>query len=214
MMRILQIKKICGDTPPEERTLDLSGAGVLSSNAFRNGAALLETLCLALYGRGVPRPAGAFSPLDGEEEKGECEIEVVFEAGDEGDRPVHYRAACTLTRGRVEQDEGVVPARRTLRRIEEGTKERDASGPVEEVTGLSFEAFLRSALLRRDAFSALLRAKPEARAPMLDTLFEDGLYPYAESLAYEKFRAEKAKKRSRRPEARSRAALLQRKRRF
>ena len=29
---------------------------------------------------------------------------------------------------------------------------------------------------------------------MLDALFEDGLYPYAESLAYKKFRAEKAKK--------------------
>lgn len=197
MMRILQIKKICGDTPPEERTLDLSGAGVLSSNAFGNGAALLETLCLALYGCGVPRLAGTPSPLDGEEEKGECEVEVVFEAGDEGDRPVHYRAACTLSRGGVERGEGLVPARRTLRQLEEGTKELDASGPVEEITGLSFEAFLRSALLRRDAFSALLRAEPEARAPMLDALFEDGLYPYAESLAYEKFRAEKVKKKER-----------------
>lgn len=194
MMRILQIKKICSGTPPEERTLDLSGAGVLSSNAFGNGAALLEALCLALYGRGVPRLAGTPSPLDGEEEKGECEIEVVFEAGDEGDRPVQYRAACTLSRGGVERGEGLVPARRTLRQLEEGTKERDASGPIEEITGLSFEAFLRSALLRRDAFFALLRADPEARAPMLDALFEDGLYPRAESLAYEKFRAEKAKK--------------------
>ena len=73
MMRILQIKKICGDTPPEERTLDLSGSGVLSSGAFGSGAALLEALCLALYGRGVPRPVGTPSPLDGEEEeKEEC----------------------------------------------------------------------------------------------------------------------------------------------
>ena len=199
MMRILQIKMICGGTPPEERTLDLSGSGVLSSGAFGSGAALLEALCLALYGRGVPRPVGTPSPLDSEEgEKEECEVEAVFEAGDEGGRPVRYRAACTLSRG----GEGVVPARRTLRRIEEGTKERDASGPIEEVTGLSFEAFLRSALLRRDAFSALLRTEPETRAPMLDVLFGDGLYPRTESLAYEKFRAEKAE-RTARGEARS-----------
>ena len=84
-----------------------------------------------------------------------------------------------------------------LRRIEEGTKERDASEPIEEVTGLSFEAFLRSALLRRDAFSALLRTEPETRAPMLDVLFGDGLYPRTESLAYEKFRAEKAERTAR-----------------
>ena len=53
MMRILQIKMICGGTPPEERTLDLSGSGVLSSGAFGSGAALLEALCLALYGRSI-----------------------------------------------------------------------------------------------------------------------------------------------------------------
>ena len=69
MMRILQIKMICGGTPPEERTLDLSGSGVLSSGALGSGAALLEALCLALYGRGVPRPVGTPSPLDGEEGK-------------------------------------------------------------------------------------------------------------------------------------------------
>ena len=204
MMRILQIKKtqikkIRGGTPPEERTFDLSGSGVLSSDAFRDGAALLEALCLALYGRGVPRPAGTPSPLDGEEEEQqeECAVEVVFEAGAEAGRPVRYRAACTLSRGGVERDEGLVPARRTLRRIGEGTEERDAPGPVEEVTGLFFEAFLRSVLLRRDAFSALLRAEPEARGPILDALFEDELYPCAESLAYEKFRAEKEEKNER-----------------
>ena len=204
MMRILQIKKtqikkIRGGTPPEERTLDLSGSGVLSSDAFRDGAALLEALCLALYGRGVPRPAGTPSPLDGEEEEQqeECAVEVVFEAGAEAGRPVRYRAACPLSRGGVERDEGLVPARRTLRRIGEGTEERDAPGPVEEVTGLFFEAFLRSVLLRRDAFSALLRAEPEARGPILDALFEDELYPCAESLAYEKFRAEKEEKNER-----------------
>ena len=201
MIRILQIKKIRGGTPSEERTLDLSGSGVLSSDAFGDGAALLEALCLALYGRGVPRPAGTPSPLNGEgegqEKQEECEVEVVFEVGGEGARPVRYRAACTLSCGGSERDEGLVPARRTLRRIEEGTEERDVSGPIEEVTGLSFAAFLRSALLRRDAFSALLRTEPETRAPMLDVLFGDGLYPRTESLAYEKFRAEKEEKNER-----------------
>ena len=47
MMRILQIKMICGGTPPEERTLDLSGSGVLSSGAFGSGAALLEALSVS-----------------------------------------------------------------------------------------------------------------------------------------------------------------------
>ena len=193
-MRILQIRQIKrsrGEASPEDRVLDLSGSGFLSLEAFGDGNALLDILCLALYGRHAPRSEGVPSPI-GREESREREFEVLFEVGGEGAPAVRYRASCLLYRG----GEGFLPGRRTLRRIE-GTEEQELDASAEAVSGLSPEAFLRSALLRRSAFSALLGTEPQARAPMLDALLGDGLYACIPSLAYEKYRAEKEERRAR-----------------
>lgn len=184
LMRILQIKQTRSDNAPEDKILDTRGSGILSPDAFGDGTALLDILCLVLYGRPAPHVDNRSLPPESEEER---EFEILLEIGSEDSSPVRYRATCLLQRGR----EGVRPVRRALHRLEDGAEGRDASESVEELTGLSFDAFLRSAQLRQNAFSEILNTEPERRGPMLDALLGDGLRARAASLAYDKYRAEK-----------------------
>ena len=188
-MRILQVRQIYGESSAEDRVWDLSGSGVLPLDAFKDGTTLLGILCSVLYGRDEPRsgaPRSDGSSLAREREEGhECRAEVVFQAGGAGAPSARYRASCLLR----EDGGGIETGQRALQRLEDGA-ERDVCESVEDVTGLSFEAFLRSALLRQGAFSDLLRTDPEAREPAWDALLGDGLRACAASLAYGKYRAE------------------------
>ena len=188
-MRILQVRQNYGESSAEDRVWDLSGSGVLPLDAFEDRTALLGILCSVLYGRDEPRSGelrSNGSSLARERGEGrEFRAEVVFQTEGAGAPSARYRASCLLR----EDGEGFETGQRALHRLEDGA-ERDVCESVEDVTGLSFEAFLRSALLRQGAFSDLLRTDPEARGPAWDALLGDGLQACAASLAYEKYRAE------------------------
>lgn len=175
----------------EDQVLDLSGSGLLPSVWAGGDMTPLDILCPALYGQHVPR-SGKDCRLSSDEGPREWGTEISFMVGKDSASPERYRALCHLYRS----EEGLALGSRTLRRFS-GTEEQDVFLSVGHVAGLSFEDFLGSVRLRPDAFSELLRARPEARALLLDALLGEGLDACAASLAYRKFRSIKDERRAR-----------------
>jgi len=180
-MRILRIQfenlnsLPSGDVDLEHGPLAEAGIFAITGPTGAGKSTLLDALTLALYGRAArydkePNPENMMS-----RHTGSCRAEVLFEVP-----RGRFQARWELRRARGKADGKVQAARRSI--VEDGTgtvlaqKIDEADRLVEELTGLDFERFRRSVLLAQGEFTRFLKAKPDERAELLESLTGTSIY--------------------------------------
>jgi exonuclease SbcC len=168
---------------------------------------ILDAICLALFGR-TPRQLDASGGAAGVGElvnshgTGESKAEVVFSLLDasKGTR-TRYRAVWAFWRSHHKPEGTPQKPRRELHR-------QDANGEWLELTssqtekhynsefddaldGMTLRDFLRSVMLAQGEFAALLSAKAEEKAAILERLTDTGVYRKLGRLAHERWQQER-----------------------
>ena len=188
-MRILRIQfenlnsLRSGDVDLEHGAIAEAGIFAITGPTGAGKSTLLDALTLALYGRAArydkePNPENMMS-----RHTGSCRAEVLFEVP--GGR---YQARWELRRARGKADGKLQAAKRTI--IEDGCgtvlaeKIDEADRLIAELTGLDYERFRRSVLLAQGEFTRFLKAKPDERAELLESLTGTAIYSNLSELAY------------------------------
>ena len=189
-MKILRIRLNNLNSLRGRHEIDLTEEPLVSAGLFAivgpTGAGkstVLDAITLALYGRAA-RYGSVVSPEDiMSRHCGECMAEVEFEVPSGV-----YRAAWGLHRARRRVDGDIQPATRYIYNkdsepIAQGASE--VKTKVEELLGLDYDRFLRSVLLAQGDFAKFLKAKPDERAGLLESLTGTEVYSRIGKLAYE-----------------------------
>lgn len=168
---------------------------------------LLDALCVALYNR-TPRlenRGGVALGLEGSPDKdlGAGDVRFLLRRGEaEGFAEVDvrvadgrvYRTRWEARRARGNVGGALQKVGRFLWRLDDGQPVRVAEGisgvaeQLPELIGLDFEQFRRSALLAQGDFAALLKAKPDERADLLERMTNTRIYADLSRAAYERVR--------------------------
>lgn len=158
-------------------------------------SSLLDAICIALYGS-TPR----LGELTGNANEamtrgtGVMESEVTFLA-----KGVRYRALYSQRRARSRADGRLQGSNIELSRwnderggwdiLEARYKKRFAE-LIEEITGLTFHQFTRSALLAQGNFSVFLKAKEDERSNALEAITGTEVYSRISQAVYERYKSE------------------------
>lgn len=158
-------------------------------------SSLLDAICIALYGS-TPR----LGELTGNANEamtrgtGIMESEVTFLA-----KGVRYRALYSQRRARSRADGRLQGSNIELSRwndkrgdwdiLEAKYKKRFAE-LIEEITGLTFHQFTRSALLAQGNFSVFLKAKEDERSNALEAITGTEIYSRISQAVYERYKSE------------------------
>lgn len=188
-MKILRIKLTNLNSLRGTHTVDFEAAPLAGVGLFAitgpTGAGkstLLDAITLALYGRAA-RYGSAPSPEDMMSRHcGECSAEVVFRVPSGT-----YRAEWQLKRARGRADGKVQPAKSYVYDSAEQPLTRtptEAARKIEELVGLDYPRFLRSTLRAQGEFAQFLKAKPDDRAELLESLTGTGIYSELGALAH------------------------------
>ncbi len=168
---------------------------------------LLDALCVALYNR-TPRlenRGGVALGIEGspDADLGAADVRFLLRRGEaegyaEVDFRAHdarvYRARWEVRRARGRLDGNLGKPQRHLFRLDDGVPVlvaegiRDVGEEVPKLVGLDFEQFRRSALLAQGDFAALLKAKPEERADLLERMTGTEIYAQLSKAAFERVR--------------------------
>jgi len=143
---------------------------------------LLDAMTLALYGKAArydnaPNPENMMR-----RHTGACQAETVFEV-----RGQRYRAEWQLRRARGRADGKLQPA---TRRIYDGREQvlaqnvTESDRLIEELTGLTYDRFLRSVLLAQGQFAQFFKASESQRAELLESLTGTAIYSELGALAF------------------------------
>ena len=183
----------------------LASAGVfaISGPTGAGKSTLLDTMCLALYHE-TPRLKAAqelnvaipdvhdssITPRDPRNllrrgcGEGWAEVEFVDRSG------VVWRARWSVARARGRATGRLQPASAELVRCEDQQrfdgKLAEIQARLVELTGLSFEQFCRSVLLAQNEFAALLKARQNERADLLEALTGSEIFQRISTLAHER----------------------------
>jgi len=188
-MRILRIQfenlnsLRSGDIDLEHGAIAEAGIFAITGPTGAGKSTLLDALTLALYGRAArydkePNPENMMS-----RHTGSCRAEVLFEVPSG-----RYQARWELRRARGKPEGKLQPAKRTV--VEDGCgtvlaeKIEEADRLIEELTGLDYERFRRSVLLPQGEFTRFLKATPEDRGKLLESLTGTAIYSQLSELAY------------------------------
>jgi exonuclease SbcC len=144
---------------------------------------ILDAICLALYGR-TPRLKDVTQSTNEvmSRHTGECFAEIVFETGSEGPRGElkRYCAFWGQHRARKNPQGALQPPRHEIADAQTGeileTRQKDTAEKIKEVTGLTFDQFVRSILLAQGSFSAFLQSEPGERSPILEQITGTEIY--------------------------------------
>jgi len=147
---------------------------------------ILDAVTLALYGcaarYGTGKPEQMMS-----RHTGECSAEVEFECASGT-----YRSVWQLRRARKQPDGDLQPPTRRLIALpsEEviAGRIRDVDSKIEELTGLTFERFLRSVMLAQGEFAAFLKAGVNERTELLQQVTGTSIYGDISQAAYDRAR--------------------------
>jgi len=188
-MKILTIRLTNLNSLRGEHFLDLTAEPLVSAGIFAitgsTGAGkttILDAITLALYGRaaryGKDNPENIMT-----RHCGECSAEVEFEvpAG-------KFRALYQRRRARGKADGKLQAATRFLYDVDGqvlAQQVRPAEEKIEQLVGLNYERFLRSALLAQGDFAKFLEANPNDRAGLLESLTGTVIYSRLGQLAHE-----------------------------
>lgn len=174
-----------GDIDLENGPLAHAGIFAITGPTGAGKSTILDAITLALYGRAA-RYDSAANPEDMmSRHTASCHAEVLFEV-----RGERYRAEWQLRRARNRIDGKVQPANRRLYRSLPGGDEplaqntREADTLVEELIGLNYDRFLRSALLAQGQFARFLKATENERAELLESLTATTIYSGLSTLAF------------------------------
>lgn len=135
---------------------------------------ILDAITLALYGRAArydskPNPENMMS-----RGTGECQAEVEFEVS-----KGRYRATWQMKRARGRPDGKLQPVSRYVydsQNFPIAQNISEANKVIEELTGLDVDRFFRSVLLAQGDFVKFLKATPDDRATLLESLTGTGIY--------------------------------------
>jgi exonuclease SbcC len=178
------LNSLKGDHRVAFNTEPLAGAGLfaITGPTGAGKSTLLDAMTLALFGRAA-RYGNESNPEDVMSRHcGECSAEVVFEV------PAGvYRATWERHRARNKPD-GALQAPKRYIYDSEGevlaAKIGDAEKKIEDLLGLNYDRFLRSALLAQGEFSRFLKAKADERAELLESLTGTEIYSLLGQLAH------------------------------
>jgi exonuclease SbcC len=160
---------------------------------------ILDAICLALYGR-TPRLKDVTQSTNEvmSRHTGECFSEIVFETGSGGPRSQlkKYSVFWGQHRARKNSQGALQQPRHEIADAETGeileTRQRDTAEKVKEVTGLTFDQFVRSILLAQGSFSAFLQSEPGERSPILEQITGTEIYSQISVRVHEIRNAERA----------------------
>lgn len=189
-MRILRIGLMNLNSLRGVHSVDLENGPLADAGIFAitgpTGAGkstLLDAVTLALYGRAArygktPNPADMMS-----RHTGSCSAEVEFVVP--GGR---FRAEWQLNRARKDPAGNLQPAKRFLYDAA-GTpitqKMREVDAHLEELIGLDYERFLRSAMLAQGDFARFLKADANERSELLESLTGTQIYSRLSVICHE-----------------------------
>ncbi|MDR3265848.1 MAG: AAA family ATPase, partial [Synergistaceae bacterium] len=204
VMRILQIRFKNLNSLRGEWKIDFTNPAYASEGIFAitgpTGAGkttMLDAICLALYGR-TPRLRDITQSTNEimSRQTGECFAEVLFEAGPAG-APERYWASWSQHRARKRPDGALQTPRHEVADAGTGkileTRQLDVAEKIEEVTGLSFDRFVRSMLLAQGSFTTFLQSGPNERSPVLEQITGTEIYSRISVQVHEVRNAERAK---------------------
>jgi len=143
---------------------------------------LLDAITLALYGRAA-RYASISNPEDMMSRHcGECQAEVEFQVP-----KGRFRAEWQLRRARGKADGKLQAPKRFVydaNGVALAEKFGDVEKLIEELVGLDYQRFLRSVLLAQGEFARFLKANPNERAELLESLTGTIIYSELSELAH------------------------------
>lgn len=144
---------------------------------------ILDAITLALYGRAArydtkPNPENMMS-----RGTGDCQAEVEFEVS-----KGKYRASWQMKRARGRPEGKLQPVSRYVYDDQDQTIAQnvsEANRVIEELTGLDADRFFRSVLLAQGDFVKFLKATPDDRANLLESLTGTEIYTEISKRAHE-----------------------------
>lgn len=165
---------------------------------------ILDAVCLALFGE-TPRQAGAASAvgaLVNSQGTGTSRAEVEFSVLDpRAQRRTRYRAVWAFWRAHNSPDgKPQTPRRELYRQREDGGWNEMVSATTQTQYGeyfksvlgeMTLEDFLRSVMLAQGEFAALLHAKSDEKAKILERLTDTRVYEQLGALAHERWKEER-----------------------
>jgi len=162
----------------------LAGTGLfaITGPTGAGKSTLLDAITLALYGKAA-RYGSTPSPEDMMSRHcGECWAEVEFRVPSGT-----YRAEWRIHRARGSAAGNVQAAKRFVydahgQVLTQNVREADVL--IEKLVGLDYERFLRSALLAQGQFAQFLKARPDERAALLESLTGISIYSELGALAH------------------------------
>lgn len=189
-MKILRIRLKNLNSLRGEHSVDLTSEPLASAGLFAitgpTGAGkstLLDAVTLALYGKAARYGNESNPEHVMSRHTGECSAEVEFEVPSGV-----YRAVWERHRSRKKADGALQqPKRYIYNQAGEPLAQqiREAELKIEELLGLNYERFLRSALLAQGEFARFLKADANERAELLESLTGTVIYSRLGQLAFE-----------------------------
>ncbi len=188
-MKILRIKltnlnSLRGAHEVDFQAAPLAGAGLfaITGPTGAGKSTLLDAITLALYGRAA-RYGSTPSPEDMMSRHcGDCSAEVEFRIPSGT-----YRAEWQLRRAHGKAGGKVQGAKRYVYDAQGNTLAQNVQETerlIEELIGLDYGRFLRSALLAQGDFAQFLKARPDDRAALLESLTGTAIYSELGTLAH------------------------------
>ena len=189
-MKILRIRLTNLNSLQGSHIVDLTEEPLASAGLFAitgpTGAGkstLLDAITLALFGRAARYGNESNPEHVMSRHCGECSAEVEFEV-----RSGVYRARWERRRARGKATGALQPPTRHIYDADGQSlaqQIREAESKIEEIIGLNYERFLRSALLAQGEFARFLKAKADERAELLESLTGTAVYSALGQKAYE-----------------------------
>jgi len=163
-----------------------AGLFVITGPTGAGKSTILDAVTLALYGRAARYGKEKSPEHMMSKNTGECSAEVEFEVSG-----VNYRAVWQRHRSGNSSGGKIQPPKRYIydevgQSLVRGTKE--AEQEIEKLIGLDYERFLRSALLAQGEFARFMKAKPDERADLLESLTGTTIYSRLSIFAFEESR--------------------------
>ncbi|MDR1732492.1 MAG: AAA family ATPase [Synergistaceae bacterium] len=210
-MRILQIRFKNLNSLQGEWKIDFTDPAYASDGLFAitgpTGAGkttILDAICLALYGR-TPRLKDVTQGVNEimSRQTGECFAEVLFEAGPSAlfgggtNSPHRYCVSWSQHRAHRKPEGPLQSPKHEIADANTGkileTRQKNVAEKIEEVTGLTFDRFVRSMLLAQGEFATFLQSGPGERSPILEQITGTEIYSKISAQVHEVRNAERSK---------------------